>query len=189
MEKLPNQSTPTSHSNDAQPVASKPIKSSVKRRVRNIVISIFVMLFLTIGLGVGYTWFMGINSKVETATVAGADTSTAIIKHVTPAANVPESASIQTLTSPIAPGDNASVTIKTNPTSVCTISVIYNTTASTDSGLKDKTADEFGIITWSWTVDSKAPVGKWPVKVTCSREKLSAVVIGDLVVSKTPIAN
>lgn len=101
-----------------------------------------------------------------------------------PAANAKESASIQMLTSPVAPGSNASVSVKTNAASKCTITVEYNKVASTDSGLKPKVADEFGMISWAWTVEESVPLGKWPVKVTCAYNDQSSVVQGDLVVAK-----
>jgi hypothetical protein len=158
------------------------MKPAHKKTLRITTITIIVLLVFTIGAGLAYTWIMG---KTQPARVVDVTpTAAPTIKHVTPSQNVPESASIQSLTTPIAPGENASVTIRTNPASTCRISVIYDKTASTDSGLSPKIPDEFGSITWSWTVEIGAPVGKWPVKVTCDRGKLSAVVIGDLVVSK-----
>lgn len=160
------------------------MKQSVKKTLRNTLISIVVLLFVVAGGGLLYTWVIGKTQPPQANVGTVEPQSQPVIKHVQPATNVPESASIQSLTTPIAPGDNASVTIKTNPKSTCVISVIYDKTPSTDSGLSAKTSDEYGTVTWSWTVENTVPIGKWPVKITCTREKLSAVVIGDLVIAR-----
>ncbi len=163
-------------------------KQKVFRSIRNAAISIAVLLVLFIGAGVAYTWYEGRKPAVNTV-VAPTTTTPSTIKHIAPAENVQESASVQSLTSPVMPGDNASITIKTNPGSWCTIKVEYNKVASKDSGLIGKTADDYGTVTWAWTVESTVPLGSWPVTVTCLRNKLSAVVIGSLVVSKTAQTN
>jgi hypothetical protein len=49
-----------------------------------------------------------------------------------------------------------------------------------DPGLVKKTADEYGMVSWTWGVSRSVPVGKWPVTVTCAIGKHSGVVIGDL---------
>jgi hypothetical protein len=95
-----------------------------------------------------------------------------------------EQAALQALTSPVKAGQNSSVNVKTNATSTCTINVSYNNVASKDSGLTPKVADAYGNVSWSWTVDPTAPVGSWPVKVTCVYRGRSAVVIGNLQVIK-----
>jgi hypothetical protein len=162
-------------------------RSRIIRFVRNIAISVAVLLVIFIGGGAAYTWYMGRTTVVDTSVADSIDTTpTPVIKHVQPAANANESASVQMLTSPVAPGSNASVTVKTNPSSECTIAVEYNKVASKDSGLRLKTADEFGIVSWTWTVEVSVPLGTWPVKVTCinTANKKSAFVQGDLVVAR-----
>lgn len=163
-------------------------KKRVIRSIRNILISIGVLIALFVLAGAAYTWFIGRNQVPDQKTTATDTTPAPVIKTVDPAPNAPEGVSVQSLTSPVTRGDNASVTIKTNPGSWCTITVVYDKTASTDSGLTGKTADDFGSASWTWTVDATAPLGKWPVTVTCLRNKLSAVVVGDLVVQKSTIS-
>ena len=160
-------------------------RKRIGRFVRNIVITIIVMIIVFVVAGVAYVWISA-HTQPPVSTVAPPDTTPApTIKHVEASANVPESASVQSLSSTVAPGSNAMVTVKTNPGSWCTITVIYDKTSSNDSGLKGKTADEFGSISWTWTVGASTPIGKWPVTITCLRNKLSAVVIGDLVVQNS----
>ncbi len=159
-------------------------KPSVLRLIRKIAISAAVILTLIIGLGVGYTWYMGRQKVAPDVVVKPVDTAPAI-KTTQPAANAPVGVSVQSLISPIAPGTNTSITVRTTPSANCSISVIYNNVPSTDSGLKAQQADEFGMASWTWTVGESVPIGKWPIKVTCSYSKRSGVVQADLVVAKS----
>lgn len=161
-------------------------KSRTLKALRNITLSIVGLLIIVVGAGAAYTWYMGKNMPV--GTIAATDSTKAIhaepvIKHVERAANAKIGASVQTLTSPVEPGANASITVKTSPGSTCTISVIYNNEASRDSGLGPRVADDFGVVVWSWTVEGSTPIGKWPVKVTCVLDDFSAVVQADLEVA------
>jgi len=153
--------------------------------LRNTVISIAVLLGLLVGGGVAYTWYMG-QQPVAPAAVAIQEEkkSAPAVKPTAPSPTGRVSASVQMLTSPVLPGENASITVRTNALAKCTIKVEYNKVPSTDSGLMQKAADEFGMVTWAWSVPAAAPLGKWPVKVTCANEKNSAMVQGDLVVKK-----
>ena len=163
-------------------------RTRVLKFIRNTAISIAVLLVVIIGAGVAYTWYMG-QQPVDTTAVATpveVAPKPTVIKapKLSPNANV--SASIQVLTSPVAPGMNASILVKTNPTSACTIEVKYDEIASTDSGLMPKTADEYGLVEWVWTVEPTVPHGIWPVNVTCVSGEKSAMVRGDLHVTDEP---
>lgn len=152
----------------------------VWRRVRNISIGTTVVLVLLVGAGVAYTWYMGLQSN-ETETVA------VIEPNERPAGPTPSKAdpegvvgiAKQALTSPVPPGENASFTIKTNPEADCDITVTYGELGdeekeSTDSGLVAKTANNFGVIEWTWTIESNREVGEYPIAVTCKNEAKSA---------------
>jgi hypothetical protein len=143
-----------------------------------------VILIVITGGGVGYTWYVGQNTTEDPTAIAPPATPTPspAIKPTKPAADAKESASVQMLTSPVAPGSNASIIVKTNAESDCTIKVKYGDVESKDSGLAPKKADDFGIVSWTWTVEETVPVGKWPVDVTCALNGQSAMVRGDLVV-------
>ena len=155
-------------------------------RIRNSLINIAVLLVLFAVGGFAYTWYMSQNDTPPVASRPTTTLMTGAIKHAKIAANTPASASIQSLSSPVRPGDNASVTVKGLPGSSCVIAVEYNKVPSNDTGLKlTKILDDFGVATWSWTVEPTVPEGKWPVTITCLYQTKSAIVIGDLVVSKT----
>lgn len=159
--------------------------SRIMKVTRNVLISVGILLVLFVGGGVAYTWFMGQYNNTTPVVTPQIDHDTPSIKHASPAPNAKVGASVQTITSPIMPGSNASIIIKTNPGATCTITVVYDNTPSKDSGLNTKVADDFGVINWTWTVEDSVPFGKWPVTVTCSAGKQSAVVIGDLIVAKS----
>jgi hypothetical protein len=157
------------------------------RTIRNILISVVVMLALIVGGGIAYVKFAGgeDGAKKEPAPAQNTNTDNfALPKPKTPNPKAPEGAAIESFLTPAKAGTNTSITIKTNAGSTCTISVTYNDVPSKDSGLTPKTASSYGIASWTWTVDSAVPVGTWPVKVTCSLNKKSAVVIGNLQVTK-----
>jgi hypothetical protein len=149
-------------------------------------VSTVVLLVLLVGGGVAYTWYSGKNGPdvqpEEPEPVATSQSPFSKPPKVSPKARV--GLSIQFLTSPVRPGENASINVKTNPLADCEITVEYDEKKSKDSGLKPKAADEYGIVDWTWTVDETAPKGKWPVEVTCANKKNWGKVIGDLVVKE-----
>jgi hypothetical protein len=161
-------------------------RSGAVRTIRNIAITVVVLLVLFGGAAVGYLYFMGnsTDTKADQAPIAPPP-ETGLPKPTKPAPNAPEQASIEVLTSPVPVGSNASASVKTNAGSTCSISVTYNNVPSKDSGLVPRNSDDYGNVTWSWTVDKTAPVGTWPVKITCvyNISKKSAVVVGNLQVT------
>jgi hypothetical protein len=158
-------------------------KPKIIRTVRNIAISFVVILVIAVGTGAAYTWYMGTQKVASTVVAEPVVTTSPVIKPTKPAENASVGVSVQSLLTPITPGSNTSITIRTTPSATCIISVVYNDVPSTDSGLKAQQADDFGMATWTWTVGPSVPLGKWPVKVTCTYNKKSGVVQGDLVVA------
>ncbi len=142
-----------------------------------------ILAVVLVSAGVIYTWYNG--KYGEQPKVVSVMKKPATSKGPTKPSPVSKvNASVQTITSPIAPGENASITVRTNADAKCTIKVEYDKIAAKDSGLVPKTADEFGMVTWAWTVPVAAPIGKWPVTVTCANLKNSGMVIGYLMVAK-----
>lgn len=160
------------------------MKSRITKLIRKILISTVVLLVLFVGAGVGYTWYMGQQAPPISAIETPVEIKKApVLKPVVRAANAPVGVSVQSIDSPVLPGSNASIIVRTSPGADCTISATYNKIPSKDSGLVNKTADEYGIASWSWTVEESAPLGKWPVKVTCTLGTKSGMVVGDFVVA------
>jgi len=145
-----------------------------RRRFARLIIGIcLTIIIIGTALGLVYVWYMGKTQPVQPAAVAQPIAG----KTVTPAPVTDENAAvgvaIQTLTSPVPKGGNASISIKTRPQAACSIRVTYSLTAgqdeeSKDSGLIPKTADEYGVASWTWTVETSRPTGSWPVEVTCA---------------------
>jgi zona occludens toxin (predicted ATPase) len=158
------------------------VRPTKLRALRKVLIGVGVLVLVAIVAGFIYTWYIGLHTAHHTASTA-TSTAPVLSKPTAPAANAPESAAVESITSPVAPGSNALIYIQTLPFSTCTITAVYNKVPSTDSGLRQKTADDYGIVSWSWTVDASAPVGSWPVTVTCVYHAKSAVVAGTLVVA------
>ena len=162
-------------------------KARRRRLVRNISLTIMTLLLLGGGAGAGYVWYMG-NSKPVTVT----ELPTPVKPKLVQAAEQPKAkptgpvgVSVQVLTSPVKPGGNASMTIRTRPDAACSIKVTYKDQQSTDGGLIPKTADEFGLVQWTWTVEVTRPVGSWPVEVTCALGKEYGYVKGQLDVANS----
>jgi hypothetical protein len=158
----------------------------MKKTARNTLIAIVSMLAIFLVAGVAYVYFSGKKpyqppkADKKPATVE-AQPFPAPKK---PSPNAKAGVAVNALISPVSRGANTSITIQTNATSKCTITAVYNGVASHDSGLTPKTANDYGIVIWTWTVDKTAPVGTWPVTVTCVYNGRSGVVIGNLEVTK-----
>jgi hypothetical protein len=149
---------------------------------RTIFASIILVVLAVIG-GMIYV-YIGDKSTPEPATFVTPIEQAPLPKETPPGPNAPESAAIQYLETPVAVGQNSTITVTTGPNSKCTIVVAYNNVVSKDSGLVPHTADIHGSVTWAWTLDKNAAIGKWPVKVTCVRNNKTGYVEGTLQVTK-----
>lgn len=161
--------------------------NKILKQVRNVAISIAALLVVVVSGGLAYAWYSGEQADKN---LQGLDQPAAAavqpkVEPVKISQTGTIGASVQMLTSPITPGSNASIIVRTNPLATCTVTAVYNKVPSKDSGLIPKKADDYGVVEWAWTVESSVPLGTWPVTVTCANEKNSAVVRGDLEVVKT----
>ncbi|MEI7741903.1 MAG: hypothetical protein WCJ29_05395 [bacterium] len=69
------------------------------------------------------------------------------------------------------PGKSASVTIKTLPGATCNIDVyVVTRTPAVIAGLEDKTANEEGLCSWTWTTKSTTPRGSWGIRIMASKD-------------------
>jgi uncharacterized iron-regulated membrane protein len=157
----------------------------IPKIVRNILLSAFIMIVALVIAGAAYVYFVGGQTAPQRAKPAASESSgTGLPKAVKPAANAPEGVSVQSLVTPVKAGENTSVSIRALPDSTCTIVVTYNDVPAKDSGLVAKKTNAYGFTDWTWTVSPGAPAGTWPVKITCTYNGKSGVVIGDLQVTK-----
>lgn len=159
------------------------------RSVKQALISSAILLFLFVAGGFGYLWYSG-NSEplIQNTAQQVATENVSPLKPTAVAKDAKESASVQFITLPAAPGENAMITVKTLPGSTCSIGVVYNNVPARDSGLVNHIANEYGVVSWTWSLPASIPLGSWPVTVTCTYQGKSAVVVADLVVAKSGTA-
>jgi hypothetical protein len=148
--------------------------------------SALILLILLVAAGIGYVKYSG-EQNDSSEQSAPEPPPRLVIKPPKISPKAKESVAVQTITTPVKRGATASINVKTNPKSKCTIIVKYrdsnnNQITYSSSSLKSKKADEFGVISWDWPISTSAPTGKWTVTVTCVYNKKSAVVIGDMLV-------
>lgn len=146
---------------------------------RSTTVGLTLLTFVVIG-GIAYTWFVG-QQKTALVSQSKATRSTrAIFRPPKVASDAKVGVAVQTSMLQVKPGENASITVRTNPEATCSVSVKYGAVQASDSGLSAKVADEFGVVGWTWTVTPGAPKGKWPVDITCKNKQYSAIVKADL---------
>lgn len=86
---------------------------------------------------------------------------------VTPVATLP--LQIVSVTSPVNPGDNATLVAATAPGAQCEIVVTYSSGRSQAAGLIPKAADAAGNVSWTWRVGSATNPGRWRIDVTAGQ--------------------
>jgi hypothetical protein len=92
--------------------------------------------------------------------------------------------SITKITSPVKPGDDASVAIKTDAGALCKIEVKLKSGPSTAAGLKSQRADDKGVATWNWKIAPNAAIGEWPVTINTSLKGAKGTATGTLKIAK-----
>lgn len=73
---------------------------------------------------------------------------------------------IESVSSPITPGQDATLVARTIPRAKCSIMVLYKSGASTAEGLEDKVAGADGKVSWTWKVGTRTTSGTWCVVVS-----------------------
>lgn len=74
------------------------------------------------------------------------------------------------VTSPVLPGEDATLNAKVEPGAEATIRVFYKSGASNAAGLEAKKADGQGHVSWTWKVGSKTTPGEWKIEVSSGGE-------------------
>jgi hypothetical protein len=74
------------------------------------------------------------------------------------------------MTSPVARGGDATVTVRVVPARVvCRITVTYKSGPSHAAGLNSKRTSGVGRVSWTWKVGRATTPGRWPIVVSCGR--------------------
>lgn len=71
----------------------------------------------------------------------------------------------------VSAGNKARISIKGEPYTDYSISVYYNSGESTASGLRTKTSDEEGKVSWSWKVGTRTSPGVYPIYISSTNSK------------------
>ncbi len=167
----------------AMQIKRRGVSVKMPRSVMWTIATVVVLLVLMVGGGIAYIWYIGQDDSDVVAKelpITSQKEKDLLSQPSEPSPTSRVGVSVQTSTAQVLPGTNASITIRTLPTALCSISVMYNNVASKDSGLVPHTADIYGTTSWTWTVDQNAPLGKWPITVTCEFNKKSAMVKADI---------
>ena len=144
--------------------------------IRKTIIAIIMIIVFFIAGGMIYIFITDRNTKLLTQAASTNNTeSSSIPKPTLPGSNAPEGVAIESVTSTVNAGSNASVSVITNAGSKCAITVSYDGIQSNDSGLTTKVANAYGSVTWSWTVGNSVPAGTWPISITCEFNGRSGV--------------
>jgi hypothetical protein len=82
------------------------------------------------------------------------------------APNTTATARLVHVTSPVSPGEHATLTARVAPARSCRITVYYKSGPSVAQGLGPKRPSH-GRVSWTWMVGTNTTAGRWPIQVSC----------------------
>lgn len=152
--------------------------------LRLVLACMFLVMALVIA-GFVYAWYYAKTHPVKEGEVPQSKpkpiSNSKPAKEVSP--DTPVGVAIESLTSPVKAGDNASLSVKTLPTATCNLRLTYKDgTVSKDAGLSPKVSDDFGIAAWTWTIEPTRSAGMATIEATCIHGKMSGYNKGEIVV-------
>jgi len=142
----------------------------VPSSLRRALLSGVLLFLILVAAGIAYTFFSNPSANVPVAAASPTLDANSIrpIRAVKPAASAPEGASVEAFSSLVPVGSEASISVRTLPTSKCKIEVLYNKIPALSPDLTPKVADDYGTVSWDWMVGPDTLPGMWPVSVTCA---------------------
>lgn len=128
-------------------------------------LSLLVLIFIAGFIYVYYT--------DQTSPPKNTKSTTSIYRPITPPPpsnpTSPEGVSLDSLSSPVQAGGLAFVSVQTDNTSICTLTIAYS--PAKPSNLKPVTTDPYGVAQWNFTIPANTPAGNYPIKITCTFNK------------------
>lgn len=119
-------------------------KSRALRRLKVSLVVLVILVLLIAGLAALYIWLKPVDKKPDQTTASQSSPVPQLKAPPKLADNIPFGSAIQSITNPVAPGDNASVTLRSLEGATCSIKVVRLDTMNKeiekvqDSGLADK---------------------------------------------------
>jgi len=71
----------------------------------------------------------------------------------------------------------ATITVRGQPDTLHEITVMFATGPSRAQGLEPAYSDDYGYVSWTWTIGSSTTFGAWPITVTQANEDGEALVV------------
>lgn len=163
-------------------------RSRVVRRIRRALLIIMLITLLIVILALIYVWLFPPKPDPALAPIPKGPQVPSDFSPTKFGEDVPIGSAIQSITTPISPGDNASIILRTTERSICSIAVVHiddygrKLRQLEDSGLVDKKADDYGVVSWTWTMPLDAALAEWKANMYCKRDSMSTESIGRIVV-------
>ncbi len=157
-------------------------KSDFKKSIIKTFIAVFILLIVILSAGIAYTWYLSKDTVRDSSVL---DSPVDAAPKTTPPLldpNSPVGASVQSLSSLVVLGEQASMIVKTRPMADCSVISEYDKKTIIDLGLTTKKADDYGVASWDWFMKKGSPIGKWLLKITCKYGDKSGYVEGEMVV-------
>ncbi len=157
-----------------------------RRLVKNTAVFLLILVMVFGAAGFAYTWYAGQQEVDPALDVSTLPKQQPQHKTTPPTKNSQVGVSVQTFNSPLTPGQNASLGIKTLRGAACSITFTYNkdNERSDDTGLIPKIADEYGLVEWTWKISPAVTDGTWPVEVVCANGNKHSYSRSDLVIKR-----
>lgn len=152
--------------------------------VRKIIVSIIILLVLILMAGTVYVYLVDRNNKPKTVKTSANQQIQALPTPVAPASNVPEGVAVEAVSSPVAIGSDASISVLTNAGSTCDIVFSSNGAQTKNPALTPATANAYGSVNWTWTITDSEPIGNLSFTITCYYHSRSGVGTGNIQVTK-----
>ena len=146
-----------------------------------VLLCILLAAFL-IGMGYLYAWLVS-NQIMPNDAYNTQNYKPVEIKKPVARLNQRVNVAVSNISSPATPGETVHLSIRTNVDAVCTLEVLTPVKKLIDATLGAKSADEFGIVSWSWVVPADTKDTSWPVSVTCNNREYSGVVKTTVVIA------
>ena len=154
------------------------MKVTIPKVLRNTTKAVLLLISSCLIIGALYVFIVDRTKPVPPKKInSSSDQAISSLPPATaPSSNSPEGVALQAMTTPVQVGAVFYLSAETNAGSLCTAYIDYAGTDGTDPNLNSQQANEYGNVTWTWTVPDKAPLGTWPLTITCLYRGRTGVV-------------